>query len=100
MYILCKESPSAKKTPYIYEMDSRGTLCKIPPSTKETPLAHETNTRCICPVCGEITTFSIFHLATEKIAYTNGHVISNNPDLLMFEKKLIMSDRTLKGATT
>ena len=78
MYVLCNESPSAKKTPLVYEMDRRG----------------------ICPVCGEAIKTSMFDLTMKKIVWTTGHVISKNPDSLMFEKKLIMTDRTLKGATT
>lgn len=59
-------------------------LCKTPPSTKKTPLVYETDSRGICPVCGEAVKINAFDLAVEKIIYTTGHVVSNNPNYLMF----------------
>lgn len=64
MYVLCKMSPSAKKTPLVYEMDRRG----------------------VCPVCGEVVKTSMFDLTMKRAVYTFGHVVSKNPDLLMPEK--------------
>lgn len=78
MYILCKESPCTKKTPHVYEMDTRG----------------------VCPVCGKAVKTSMFDLTMKKIAHANRHAVSKNPDLLLVEKDLILSARILKGATT
>lgn len=79
MYILCKEPPSTKKTPLVYEMDRLN----------------------VCPVCGETFDDIIFDLAMKKIVYIAGHVVSKNPDFLIRERKHIMFfDRALKGAMT
>ena len=63
MYVLCKSSPSAKKTPHIYEMNS----CSI------------------CPVCGEYVKTSFN--PPELGAASRGHIASDNLDVLMKYKK-------------
>lgn len=60
MYILCKMSPSAKKTPHIYEMD----------------------TRSICPVCGEAV-----KTTGDPLSSSRGHIASDDVDILMEQKK-------------
>lgn len=82
MYILCEKSPCMKKTPLVYEMD----------------------TRSICPVCGEQIESNIFDSATDSVMNVmsvNGHCVSTNPNFLMTKKSHILTIRALmKGATT
>lgn len=74
MYVLCKKSPSTKKTPHIYEMiDQR-----------------------ICPVCGELVKTNP-HISGASfgnfLANAGGHIASENPDVLMKHKKRILKYR-------